>query len=89
LVKVNAASDYDITAFRRHRAQTLFKAKKKAEKRIVAFIVHRAKGRFACWDLIRRLRNPVETVSMEAFTVAEHFAEVFHNTSAPLILDLV
>ncbi len=88
LVQINAASDYDITAFRRQRAQTLSEAKKRAEKRIAGFIVHRAKGRFACWDLIRRLRNPVETVSMDAFTVAEHFAEVFHNISAPLILDL-
>jgi hypothetical protein len=88
LVQSGAASDLDITSFRRHRAQTLSDMKKRAEKRIAAYIVNRAKGRFACWDLIRRLRNPVETVSMDAFTISEHFAEVFHDMRAPLILDL-
>jgi hypothetical protein len=88
LIQSNRASSVDISSFRRLRAQTLAESKRKAEKRIAAFIVHRAKGRFACWDLIRRLRNPMETVSMDAFSIAEHFAEVFHDTTAPLILDL-
>jgi hypothetical protein len=88
LIQSNKASSIDIASFRRHRAQTLAESKRKAEKRIAAFMVNRAKERFTCWDLIRRLRKPIETVSMDAFSIAEHFAEVFHDTTAPLILDL-
>ncbi len=76
LIQSNRASSVDITEFRRYRARILLESKRKAEKRIAAFIVNRAKGCFACWDLIRRLRNPVETVSIDAFSIAEHFAEV-------------
>jgi hypothetical protein len=79
---------HDIAAFRRHYGSQVREAKRVAEKRIAAFIVRRAKGRFACWDLLKRLRNPVESVSMDAFAIAEHFAEVFHDSSAPLILNL-
>ncbi len=88
MVQSGSASDTDISEFRRYYSQTLSNSKKLAEKRVASFITNRAKGRFACWDLIRRLRNPVETVSMDAFSIAEHFAEVFHDSREPLILDL-
>jgi hypothetical protein len=64
------------------------KAKRLAEKRIAAFIVKRAKGRFACWDLIRRLRCPSQTVAIDAYSMIEHFEEVFHDPRAPMIFDV-
>ncbi len=88
LVQSGCASGSDISEFRRYYSLTLSNSKKAAEKRIASYITNRAKGRFACWDLIRRLRSPVETVSMDAFSIAEHFAEVFHDSNEPLILDL-
>ncbi len=48
----------------------------------------RAKGRFACWDLIQRLRRPVQSVAIDACTMCEHFDEVFHDRSEPVFLDL-
>jgi hypothetical protein len=53
-----------------------------------AFIVKRAKGRFACWDLIRRLRNPPQAVAVDTRTLCDHFDEVFHSSTAALVLSL-
>ncbi len=50
--------------------------------------MRRAKGHFACWDLVRRLRSPSQAVAIDVRTMIDHFVEVFHDPHAPLIIDV-
>ncbi len=88
LISQNRISEVDLSNFRQQYKNTLTRARGVAEKRIGAFLAQRAKGRFACWDLIKRLRNPPLAVAIDAFTMQEHFREVFHSQEAALILTL-
>ncbi len=88
LLEQGRISEVDLALFRRQYRDTLNQARKVAEKRIGAFLARRAKGRFACWDLIKRLRNPPLAVAIDAYTMQEHFIEVFHDQQAALILSL-
>jgi hypothetical protein len=78
----------EVGEFRAQFKRAFSQAKRTAEKQTASFLVKRAKGRFACWDLIQRLRRPVQSVAIDACTMSEHFDEVFHDRSEPLFLDL-
>ncbi len=86
--KAGLISRGDLALFRQDYREQYLEAKKIAEKRMGAFIVRRAKGRFACWDLIRRLRNPPQAVAVDTRTLCDHFDEVFHSPNAALVFSL-
>jgi hypothetical protein len=78
----------DHSSFRIVYRDAFSRARRVAERRIGAHLARKAKGRFACWDLIKKLRNPTQTVAIDAFTLSAHFESVFHSTDDPLILSL-
>ncbi len=78
----------DHSSFRVVYRDAFARARRIAERRIAAHLSRRAKGRFACWDLIKKLRNPSQPVAIDAYTLSSHFQSVFHSTSEPLVLTL-
>ncbi len=78
----------DHSSFRMVYQVAFSRARRVAEKRIGAHLARKAKGRFACWDLIKKLRNPTQAVAIDAYTISSHFETVFHSTDDPLILNL-
>jgi hypothetical protein len=78
----------DHASFRTVYQNAFSRARRVAEKRIGAHLARKAKGRFACWDLVKKLRNPTQAVAIDAYTLSEHFESVFHSTNDPLILNL-
>jgi hypothetical protein len=78
----------DHSSFRIIYQNAFSRARRIAERRIGAHLARKAKGRFACWDLIKKLRNPTQAVAIDAYTLSSHFESVFHSSGDALILSL-
>jgi hypothetical protein len=78
----------DHSSFRVTYQAAFSRARRVAERRIGAHLARKAKGRFACWDLIKKMRNPTQAVAIDAYSLSSHFESVFHSSSDALVLNL-
>jgi hypothetical protein len=60
------------------------KVKRLASRNLDRLVAKRARSRFLCWDVLKRLRSPVGSVDIDHSILLNHFQNIFFSSSEPL-----
>ncbi len=87
----------EVSEFRERYRAFMKKTKQKATRNLDRFISKRARSRFLCWDVLKRLRSPPGrfeatpfpatppgSVNIDHSTLIDHFQSIFFTSSEPL-----
>ncbi len=77
-------SQVEISDFRSAYRTFMLKTKKLATRNLDRFISRRARSRFLCWDVLKRLRSPAGTVDIDHAVLVNHFKGIFFTSNEPI-----
>lgn len=77
-------SQNEISEFRERYRNFMKRARRTATRNLDRFISRRARSRFLCWDVLKRLRSPAGSVDIDHAILVDHFRSIFFTSSEPL-----
>ena len=77
-------SDFEQTTFRQEFNSVTWALEKKGEKRLNALLANESRLQGLCWKRLKKLNNPVASLSVEPEIWLDHFESIYFNKNEPL-----
>ncbi len=76
----------EVVAARRHLNSVSMRIRREADKEIQREMGKDFPNQALCWKILRKIRNPVESVKIDIGTLTNHFTNVFHRRDRPVLI---
>jgi hypothetical protein len=77
-------SQTEVQEFRESYRTFMKNTKRIASRNLDRFISKKARSRFLCWDVLKRLRSPAGSVDIDHSVLVDHFKSIFFTNKEPL-----